>query len=219
MKTLLAFLLTLLLFAPDAFAAKITDYPAATTPLAGTELFAGDQAGATKKVTSASIAAIGTVDSIADSDTTHSPSRNAVFDALALKAPLNSPTFVTPVLGVASATSLGLQNGHVAFSDTAPTIASGLCTSPSVSASNGTAAFALTVGTSCTAVTGGTLTLPAATTGWVCSFQNVTNPDTNVLGQTGGNTTTVTFTNYSRTLGTAADVTAGDSIRVMCAAY
>ena len=33
------------------------------------------------------------VDSIADADTTHAPSRNAVFDALALKAPLASPTF------------------------------------------------------------------------------------------------------------------------------
>lgn len=33
------------------------------------------------------------IDSIADSDTTHAPSRNAVFDALALKAPLASPTF------------------------------------------------------------------------------------------------------------------------------
>ncbi len=33
------------------------------------------------------------IDSIADADTTHAPSRNAVFDALALKAPLASPTF------------------------------------------------------------------------------------------------------------------------------
>lgn len=33
------------------------------------------------------------IDSIADADTTHAPSRNAVFDALALKAPLASPAF------------------------------------------------------------------------------------------------------------------------------
>jgi hypothetical protein len=37
------------------------------------------------------------IDSIADSDTTHAPSRNAVFDALALKAPLASPTFTGTV--------------------------------------------------------------------------------------------------------------------------
>jgi hypothetical protein len=39
------------------------------------------------------------LDSIADADTTHAPSRNSVYDALALKAPLNSPSFVTPALG------------------------------------------------------------------------------------------------------------------------
>lgn len=33
------------------------------------------------------------IDSIADADTTHAPSRNAVFDALGLKAPLASPAF------------------------------------------------------------------------------------------------------------------------------
>jgi len=36
------------------------------------------------------------LDSIADADTTHSPSRNSVYDALALKAPLNSPALITP---------------------------------------------------------------------------------------------------------------------------
>jgi hypothetical protein len=37
------------------------------------------------------------IDSIADSDTTHAPSRNATFDALALKANLASPTFTGTV--------------------------------------------------------------------------------------------------------------------------
>lgn len=104
-------------------------------------------------------------------------------------------------------------------SATAPTIASGLCTSPSISASNGNAAFAITVGSSCTGVSTGTLTLPTATTGWVCHFNNVTNPATSTPSQTGGSTTSVTFTNYARTTGLAADFTAADSIRVMCAAY
>jgi len=43
--------------------------------------------------------------SISDGDTTHAPDGNSVFDALALKAPLISPSFTTPSLGVASATS------------------------------------------------------------------------------------------------------------------
>jgi hypothetical protein len=37
--------------------------------------------------------------SISDGDTTHSPDGNSVFDALALKAPLISPSFTTPALG------------------------------------------------------------------------------------------------------------------------
>jgi hypothetical protein len=55
-----------------------------------------DGTAATDAVTKSQLDAAGAalvVDSIADSDTTHAPSRNAVFDALALKAPLASPTF------------------------------------------------------------------------------------------------------------------------------
>lgn len=45
-------------------------------------------------------------DTITDAVTTVAPSQNAVFDALALKAPLTSPSFTTPTLGVAAATSI-----------------------------------------------------------------------------------------------------------------
>lgn len=45
-------------------------------------------------------------DAINDATTTIAPSQNAVFDALALKAPLVSPSFTTPTLGVATATSI-----------------------------------------------------------------------------------------------------------------
>lgn len=45
------------------------------------------------------------IDSIADADTTHAPSRNAVFDALALKAPLTGPS-VSPVTAVTSASGV-----------------------------------------------------------------------------------------------------------------
>lgn len=56
----------------------------------------GNATWATPDVTQAELDAV-VVDSIADSDTTHAPSRNAVFDALALKAPLASPTFTGTV--------------------------------------------------------------------------------------------------------------------------
>lgn len=56
---------------------------------------------------------------IVDADTTHAPDGNSVFDALALKAPLASPSFTTPSLGVASATSLATSGnitmGGIAF--------------------------------------------------------------------------------------------------------
>lgn len=59
------------------------------------------------------------LDSIADADTTHAPSRNAVFDALALKAPLASPTFTGTPTAPDPTTTQGLATkGYV---DTAVT--------------------------------------------------------------------------------------------------
>lgn len=56
------------------------------------------------------------IDSIADSDTTHAPSRNAVFDALALKAALASPTFTgTPAAPTASGGTNTTQLATTAF--------------------------------------------------------------------------------------------------------
>lgn len=113
-----------------------------------------------------------------------------------------------------------LQNGTKTWlSGTAPTIASGFGTSPSISSANGTGAFTLTIGSSTTGVSTGTITMPAATTGWVCTCQNVTNPASFVVGQTGGSSTTITLTNYSRTTGLAVDFTAADVIRIMAIAY
>ncbi len=104
------------------------------------------------------------------------------------------------------------------ISSTAPTISAGFGSSPSIPNNNGTAAFTINVGTGGTASTG-TVGLPAAATGWVCSFYDVTNPDSFVTNQTGGSTTTVTVTNYSRTLGTATAWTASDVLRCTCYAY
>ena len=109
-------------------------------------------------------------------------------------------------------------SGVLALSGTAPTV-TGFCTSPSVPNSNGTAAFTINVGTSCTGISTGSITLPAATTAWVCHVQNVTTPASYIVGQTGGTATTATVTNYSRTTGLAADWTASDVLRVSCMAY
>lgn len=102
-------------------------------------------------------------------------------------------------------------------SSTAPTI-SGFGTSPSVPSNNGTCAFTINVGTGGTASTG-TVTLPAAATGWVCTAQDVTTPASYITSQTGGTTTTATFTNYSRTTGLATAWTASDILRVSCMGY
>jgi hypothetical protein len=103
------------------------------------------------------------------------------------------------------------------ISSTAPT-ATTFCTSPSIPATNGTAAFTINVGTACATSTG-TITLSAATTGWVCDFHNITTPAANIVEQTGGTTTTVTMTNYARTTGVASNWTASDVIRAKCVAY
>ena len=50
--------------------------------------------------------------SITDSDTTHSPNGNAIYDALALKAPLISPSFTTPALGTPASGVLANCTGY-----------------------------------------------------------------------------------------------------------
>lgn len=104
-----------------------------------------------------------------------------------------------------------------AIFNTAPTV-SGFGTSPSVVASNGTAAFIINVGTGGAASTG-TITLPAATTGWVCACFDVTTPASFVTSMTGGSTTTCTVTNYSRTTGLAIAWTASDILRCTAVGY
>lgn len=109
--------------------------------------------------------------------------------------------------------------GTLVGSYTAPTISSGFCsTSPSIPNANGTWAFTINVGTSCSGSTG-TLSMPAAATGWACSFQDVTTPASYVISQTGGATNTVTLTSYARTTGIASNFTASDIIRASCHAY
>lgn len=104
------------------------------------------------------------------------------------------------------------------ISATAPTIASGFGSSPSIPSSNGTAAFTINVGTGGTA-TGGVLTMPAATTGWIVTCVDITNAAGAVTVQTAGTTTSVTLANYSRTTGLLTAWAASDIIRCIAIAY
>jgi hypothetical protein len=113
-------------------------------------------------------------------------------------------------------------SGVLLVSRTAPTIASGGCTTgsaQSISQSNGSAAFEITLG-GATCGSTITLTMPAAAHNWVCDAHNITNPATNVLDMTGAaSTTAVVLTNYVRTTGVAGNFTGADHLAVKCAAY
>ena len=105
----------------------------------------------------------------------------------------------------------------IAIAGTAPTLASGGCTSPTAVTANGTARFSVGVGTSCSGSQPLVFTLPAATTGWACTAQNSSNAATSAPAQSSAiSTTSVTITNYSRTLGTAAAWTDADVVVVKC---
>jgi len=82
------------------------------------------------------------------------------------------------------------------FSSTAPSISSGFGSSPSITNSNGTSAFLLTLGTG--TITTGVLQLPTATAGWVCMVQDRTSIGSNAnSGQTASGVTSVTVTTTS----------------------
>lgn len=120
---------------------------------------------------------------------------------------------------VLSVTNGGLLrlNTTAFMSTTAPTIASGGCTSPTVTNANGTARVQIDVGTSCSGSQPIVATFPAATTGWTCYARNVTNGATSAPRQTGAiSTTSVTITNFAATTGLAAAWTDGDDVEVSC---
>lgn len=121
------------------------------------------------------------------------------------------------VAGAITGTSYLVSN--LAISSTAPTIASGGCTSPAVTNNNGTASFLITLGSSCTGISTFTLTLPAATNRWACTAIDLTTPATYQPAETAAaSTTSVVITNFNRTTGIAADYVAGSTVRVSCIA-
>jgi hypothetical protein len=130
-----------------------------------------------------------------------------------------NPAIATLTLS-GTVTHANLKNGtsgHVWFFTTAPTISSGFGTSPSVVANNGTLAFTINVGTGGTA-SSGVITLPGASTGWVCFFSDQTTPGANLTKQTANTTTSVSVTNYN-TSGTATAWSANDVLIAHCDAF
>lgn len=115
--------------------------------------------------------------------------------------------------------SVPLKLTNTVISTTAPTIGSGFGTSPTIVASNGTAAFQVNVGTGGTA-SSGVITMPAAVNGWSCSAADVTTQSSSVFltKQTASTTTSVTITNYN-TAGAATAWVASDKINMMCMAF
>ncbi len=129
---------------------------------------------------------------------------------------LNAQTAFQRAFGWAS-------TGRVVFSDTAPTVASGFGTSPSIAASNGAVAFTVNVGTGGSA-SAGVITMPAATTGWNCQVANRTAQAANTgdkrTVQTATTTTSITVQNQTISTGAAAAWTASDVLAIgPCAAY
>ena len=101
---------------------------------------------------------------------------------------------------------------------TAPAIASGFCTSPSIVANNGALAFTISVGTSCS--TGaGILVMPTAPGGWACKFNDITNNSTNDVEQTGSGVNTITLQNYVRTTGVAGNFANSHVVNAICNPY
>lgn len=104
---------------------------------------------------------------------------------------------------------------RAAWSNTAPTNPVA-CSTPTITWSNGTAAFQVDVGTTCAAVTTLVVTLPALANGYICVATNTTTSTTAEVEMTASTTTTATFTNYTRTTGVALAWVDGADIRIGC---
>ncbi len=131
--------------------------------------------------------------------------------------------FATPPVANPSFTGASLLGsvklgGKMLHSATAPVPSGGFCNAPVVNAANGTAAFAVAVGSSC-AGSSGTLTLPAASVGWLCHFDDLTAPASNAPAMTGSTPTTVTVSNFSRTTGANNNWPSGEVIAGQCVAF
>jgi hypothetical protein len=119
--------------------------------------------------------------------------------------------------GIMSAGSFRDDAANLIISSTNPTIASGFGTGPAILANN-TAAFKITVGSA--PGNTGTLTMPTAPNGWICSVQKQVS---GVVGQSvfqsAQTPTSVTFINRTTTTEVNANFTAGDVLLCQCTAF
>ena len=116
--------------------------------------------------------------------------------------------FSGPYIAITSA-------GNVTWSATAPT-GPVACTSPTVTWSNGDATWQIDVGTTCAGISTLVVTLPAKTNANTCRADNRSNAATMQPAPTAWGTTSITFTNFSRTTGLATDWADGADIIVSC---
>lgn len=117
------------------------------------------------------------------------------------------------MLGV---TAAGTGTAHVLFSGTTPTITGFAGTGAAVSASNGSTVLDINVGTVAPGNTG-TITFPAATTGWVCNCYNkTTTTAVNKIIVTSDTTTTCVIAQVVASTNAAANFAASDHVRCMC---
>jgi hypothetical protein len=107
---------------------------------------------------------------------------------------------------------------NVGISSTPVTVTAGgiFGTGPVITA-NGSLAGTITVGTSPTS-SAGSIGLPAATTGWHCTADDVTTL-TEVIHQTAFTTTGASFVAYAITTGVGTAPTASDKILFTCAGF
>ncbi len=115
--------------------------------------------------------------------------------------------------------SLFLSGGGSSAADvgTDPTVVACSGTAASITAANGTAAVQFDVGTSCAGESTAVLTLPAATTGWVCSCSSTTAD--RIIQQKvmpSASTTTVTLQNIVISTGANGDFADGADVACLC---
>ena len=100
----------------------------------------------------------------------------------------------------------------------APTISSGFGTAPSILA-NGTAAFQVTVGSGGTANTG-SLVMPTAPNGWVCSVTDITTTAIDAVDkQVSTSASLIGVAQINTTNGNPIAWTAGDVLLFQCTAF
>jgi len=134
---------------------------------------------------------------------------------------LNSLANVALVNSAGFSLSTGeIDTAHLLISGQNPGISAGGCTVPAITWNAGSAAFKITIGSSCTGVKTVTVVFnvggDVAVNGWVCDAHDVTTPQSFTVDMDSSTTTAVVLRNYARLTGITADFTAGEVLLVKC---